>query len=107
LAEQARQAGRCVLHLDGPGATRHAQAVAEEPAITAVQFTPGAGSRSAVVWMDMYRLLQEAGKPLLLVCPKAEIPELVKALDPRGLVLWPDDVSTPREVDDIMAMLEK
>ena len=107
LAEQARQAGRCVLHLDGPGATRHAQAVAEEPAITAVQFTPGAGSRSAVVWMDMYRLLQAAGKPLLLVCPKAEIPELLEKLDHRGLVLWPDDISTPREVDDIMALLGK
>ena len=44
LREQARRAGRCVFHLDGPGASRHAPALAAEPAITAIQYTPGAGT---------------------------------------------------------------
>jgi hypothetical protein len=43
LREQARRAGRCVLHVDGPGAANHAAAIAGAPEITAVQYTPGAG----------------------------------------------------------------
>ena len=46
LHEQARRAGRAVYHLDG--APRHARALAEDSAITAIQYTPGDGTPSAL-----------------------------------------------------------
>lgn len=101
LREQARLAGRCVIHLDGPAAARHAETLAQEPSINAIQYTPGAGTPSALAKIDMLRMLQKAGKPLLLICPREEVDELADRLDPGGLALWPSDVNTPQMADDI------
>jgi hypothetical protein len=99
LAEQARRAGRCVLHVDGPGASVHAPAIAGEPAITAVQYTPGAGTPSALAKLDMLKALQGAGKPLVVACPKEEVPALAGRLDPRGLALCPENLRTVGEAE--------
>ena len=105
LAEQSRRAGRCLFHLDGPGAARHAAALAEEPAITAVQFTPGAGTPSALAWLDMFRMLQEARKPLVLACPWEEARELAATLDPRGLALMPEGIRSPEQLQELQREL--
>jgi hypothetical protein len=101
LAEQSRRAGRCLFHLDGPGAARHAEALAEEPAITAVQFTPGAGTPSALAWLDMFHMLQEAHKPLVLICPAEEVAELAEKLDPRGLALMPEGIRSLEHLQEL------
>jgi hypothetical protein len=105
LVEQARRAGRCLFHLDGPDAARHAEALAAEDAITAVQYTPGAGTPSAVEHLDMLRMLQSAGKPLLVFCPIEEVPALIDGLDPRGIVLWPMDIGSPRQADELVHLV--
>lgn len=102
LAEQARRAGRCLFHIDGPGAAKHAEALAGEPALTALQYTPGAGTPSALERLPMLKRLQAAGKPLVVCCPAAEAGALAAALDPRGLALIPEGVRTP----DDLARLE-
>jgi hypothetical protein len=107
LKEEAARAGRCVFHLDGPDASRHARALAEEPAITAVQYTPGAGTPSALAKLSMLEMFQKAGKPIYVVCPKREVEELADRLNPRGLVLMPDDIKTPREADRLLDIVEK
>ena len=107
LAEQGRRAGRCLLHVDGPGAAKHAEALAEAPEITAVQFTPGAGTPSALPWIDMFRMLQRARKPLVVICPVAEVAKIVNALDHRGLTLIPEGISTPHEADDLFDLVSR
>jgi hypothetical protein len=103
IREQARRAGRALFHLDGPGAAKHAPILARTPEITAVQYTPGAGTPSALARLDMLKGLQDAGKPILAVCPAAEAAELCRRLDRRGLVLWPEGLSTPEQARDLEA----
>ena len=102
LAEQGRRAGRCLFHLDGPDAARHADALAADPDITAIQYTPGAGTPSAVAMLEMLRRIQSARKPLWLFCPADEVPALIDALDPRGLVLCPQGLRSPQEADELL-----
>jgi hypothetical protein len=104
LREQARRAGRCVLHVDGPGASRHAPALAKEPLITALQYTPGAGTPSALAKLEMLKMLQAAGKPIFVSCPVEEVPELLRKLDPRGLCLGPSGIKSPAHADEVAAM---
>jgi hypothetical protein len=101
LAEQARRCGRCCFHLDGPAASRHARALAETPEITAIQYTPGAGTPSAVAMLPMLKMVQSYRKPLMVIVPANEVDVLAKALDPRGLVLWVGGVRSPEQADAI------
>jgi hypothetical protein len=105
LREQARRAGRCALHVDGPGAAKHVEAIAAAPEITAVQYTPGAATPSALERIDLFKRWQAAGKPVIVCCPKAEVPELLRQLDPRGLLICPGGVSSPAEADAIAAYI--
>lgn len=107
LAEQARRAGRCIFHLDGPDASRHAPALAAEKSITAVQYTPGAGTESALAKIDMFKMLQKAGKPVLVVTPFEEVKELIDRLDPAGLVVWVNDCSSNEQADTLMDLIHK
>lgn len=104
LQEQARRAGRCVFHLDGPGASRHAAALAAEPLITAVQYTPGAGTPSALAKLEMFKMLQAAGKPIIVAAPAEEVPELLRKLDHRGLCFFLGGVKSPAHADELASM---
>jgi hypothetical protein len=102
LREQARRAGRCVFHLDGPAAARHAERLARTPEISAIQFTPGAGTPSAVAKAEMLRAVQKERKPVLVFVPREEVAAVCDLLDPRGLAIWPTGVTTPREADEVV-----
>lgn len=101
LRKQAEYAGRLLFHLDGPQAARHAPALAAESCITAVQYTPGAGTPSALAKLDLLRGLQEAGKPVLVITPKDEVARLARELDPRATAIYVEDKLTPREADEL------
>jgi hypothetical protein len=103
---QAGFAGRICFHLDGPQAARHAPALAEQPWVDAVQFTPGAGTPSALAKIEMLRGLQKAGKPVLVTTPKTEVLELSRALDPRGLALWVDETISVAEADELASAIK-
>lgn len=105
LREQARRAGRCALHVDGPGAANHVEAIACAPEITVVQYTPGAATPSALERIGLFKRWQAAGKPVIVCCPKEEVPEIVRQLDPRGLLIWPSGVGSPAEADEIVAYI--
>ena len=102
LAEQARRAGLCVFHLDGPEAARHAQTLAEDPHITAIQYTPGAGTPSALAMLPMFHMLQRHNKPLFIETPYSEIKALARALNPRGTALRVSDSISPEEADALV-----
>ena len=52
-----------------------------------VQFTPGAGTPSAVACLPMFHMLQEYRVPLFIECPLKEVEQVATALDPRGVAL--------------------
>jgi hypothetical protein len=108
LAEQARRAGRCVFHLDGPAAARHAPALAETPEITAVQYTPGAGTPSVLAMLPMFRMLQAHRKPLFIETPFEEAQALAGELDPAGLAIRvASGIETPAQADALFEWRER
>lgn len=105
LRRQAGIAGRLLFHLDGPQAARHAPALAAEPCIAAVQYTPGAGNPSALAQLDLLRTLQAAGKPVLVITPKDEVAELARRLDKRATAIFVEDRLTPAEADELAQLV--
>lgn len=104
ISTQAEAAGRAVFHLDGPDAARHIDAVLEVPQIQAIQFTPGAGSPSALQWLDMLRKIQDKGRSLLIFTPVAEVLELAESLKPEGLAIF---IARPPAPDDLTALFRQ
>lgn len=94
IKKQARHAGLCVFHLDGPDAARHADTLAEDPDITAVQYTPGAGAPSALAMLPMFKNFQKYKKPLFIDCPLSEFKPLTQALEPSGLAVRISEFNT-------------
>jgi hypothetical protein len=103
IARQAETVGRAVFHLDGPGATRHIDALLEVSAIHAIQFTPGAGTPSALRWVEMFQKVQRKGRSLLIICPAEEVMALCEALRPEGLALIVEDAPSPEALDALFA----
>ena len=88
-----------MFHLDGPGAARHIDALLEIPGLDAIQFTPGAGTPSALAWVDMFRKIQSKGRSLLAIVPAEEALELSEALSPQGLALLVEGRLEPAQWD--------
>jgi hypothetical protein len=107
LHDQAQRSGRCIFHLDGYAAARHADALAADPAIHAIQFVPGAGTPSTLPQIDMLRRVQAAGKPVLIACLAEEVEAICRQLDPRGLALMPSNVETAGEAETLVATVAR
>lgn len=105
IAHQATTVGRAVFHLDGPDAARHIDALLKVPDIQAIQFTPGAGTPSALAWVHMFRRIQQCNRSLLVVCPPEEVIALCEALRPEGLGILLDAPLAPSELNDLFAQL--
>ena len=107
IARQTATAGRGVFHLDGPGATKHIDALLEVPEIRAIQYVTGAGTPEALPWLDMFRKIQAKGRSLVINCLNEEIPTLLDELDPGGLCFSPQGSRTDVTVDDVFEMICK
>lgn len=103
IERQSRVAERCLFHLDGGGSTRHIEALLEIPTIHAIQYTPGAGTPSALAWLDMFRLIQRRGRSLLIFAPIAEVPDLCRALRPEGLAIQIEGARDPAHLRSVCA----
>ncbi len=101
IERQSRMAPRCIFHLDGAGSTRHLEALLDIPAIRAVQYTPGAGTPSALAWLDMFRRIQSQGRSLLVYAPIEEVPALARALRPEGLAIQIDGARDPAQLEAV------
>jgi len=97
---QAALAVRAVYHLDS--VPRHAETLIEDPEITAIQFTPGDGTPSALAHLAMFKKIQAAGKPIIVTCPPDEIPELCRHLDRRGVVFRPTPLRSAQQAAALM-----
>jgi hypothetical protein len=88
IARQTATAGRGCFHLDGIGAAKHIDALLEVPEMRGIQFVPGAGTPSALPWIEMFRKIQASGRSVQIVCGTHEIPALCDALRPEGVCFW-------------------
>ena len=104
LEDQGQRAGRCLFHLDGYDAARHAPALARS-SIDAIQFTPGAGSPGALPQIPMFRMLQEAGKPVLIICTASEVPTLMQELDPSATTLFVEHIADAAAAEELEEMV--
>jgi hypothetical protein len=103
IAKLARAAGRTVFHLDGPQAARHIDALLGLDELTAIQFTPGEGTPSALAWVDMFRKIQARGHSVLIVCPPEEVLELCEKLPAEGLAI----LTFAKDVQQLDAVFEQ
>ncbi|MCC7406970.1 MAG: hypothetical protein IT442_02790 [Phycisphaeraceae bacterium] len=101
IARQTATIGRGVFHLDGPGATRHIDALLEVPCLEAIQFVPGAGTPSTLPWVEMFRKIQGAGRSLFIVCPPDEVLRLCRSLRPEGLAIQVNSGGGPAELSEL------
>jgi hypothetical protein len=99
LKDQAQRAGQCVFHLDGPDAARHTEILANDPDITAIQFTPGVATPSTLAKIDLLKMIQNYHVPMFIECPFDETRELMQTLDPRGIAIRVSDIETPQQAD--------
>jgi hypothetical protein len=76
-----------IFHLDGPEAARHLDDLLDIRKLKAIQWEPGAAARPMTRWIGLVKRIQEAGKAVHVACSEAEVPALLEALDPRGLII--------------------
>ncbi len=100
VARQAGTVGRSIFHLDGPGSTRHIDALLDTPEIQAIQYVPGAGN-SALDHIEMLQKIQRKGRALQITAPASEVLELSKRLEPNSLAFLVFDAIPPGELDDL------
>ena len=101
IEEQTRLVERTIYHLDGPGATRHLDALLDLPRLTAIQWIPGAGAPPVSAWLPLLRRVQARGKRLQLFVEPWEVPILLNDLQPEGLSLT-TTCATPAEADALL-----
>jgi hypothetical protein len=105
IARTARSVGRSIFHLDGAGSTRHLDSLLEIPEIRAIQYTPGAGSPSALAWLDMFRRVQDRQRSLLIFAPVDEVLPLLESLRPEGLAVLVEGPATVEQLDMVQTRL--
>lgn len=107
IERQVATVGRAVFHLDGPGATRHVDALLEIEHIRAIQFTPGAGTPSVLPWTAMLRRIQDKGRSILVVCPPEEVLQLCAEVRPESLAIMMEKPPLSEELDVLYDQLRR
>jgi len=105
IEEQTRMVDRTIYHLDGPGALHHLDALLELPRLNGIQWVPGAGAPPAVHWLPLLRRIQGAGKLVVCYSDSRDVEALVRALDPRGLMIVTSCASV-EEAEDLLRRAE-
>lgn len=90
LVEQVNGLDHCMVHVDGPAALRHLDALLAVERLQAVQWSPGAGQPTGgdPKWYALYRRIKAAGKAVQAIQVKPE--EVLPLLDhvgPEGLYI--------------------
>lgn len=87
-----------MYHLDGAGALTHLDTLLDIPRLRAIQWVPGAGREAVAQWYPLTRRILDAGKSVEVFARPEEVPELVREVGPRGLLIHCGEV-TEEEAD--------
>ena len=94
----------CFWHLDGSGQIKHLKDILSIEKVRAVQWSDDK-KRSLLNMTDIWKMIREAGKGLLLGATVDEAAELTKRLGPDGLLFGLIDVKTEADMDAALLRL--
>lgn len=75
-----------VFHLDGVAALRHLDCLLSLPELDGIQWVPGAGQAGAPAWLPVLKRIQDAGKTVHIDVRPHELPQMLEALAPEGIM---------------------
>ena len=101
IRKEAKLFKHNVFHLDGPGLTRHIDAILTLPNLQAIHWVQGYGINEPIMqWLPLIKKIQEAGKSVIVDLKMYELDEFIKKVDPTGIMLWIP--AEPSEQKDIL-----
>ena len=94
-----------MYHYDGRGALRHFDAITGIKNLDGIQWTPSAGDKPMIEWIDLLKRFQAAGKHVFVGCSAEEVKIFHRELKP-NLVFYSTCVNSQREADELLKWLE-
>lgn len=107
IEECAEYLDYVTYHLDGQEQIRHLDLILSVKKLTNIQWTPVAGQPPTSAFIPELQKIQAAGKGLVLVPHKEEVPVLLENLSHKGLHLILNDVSSEEEAVELLRLAEK
>jgi protein-L-isoaspartate O-methyltransferase len=49
--------------------------------------------------------LEERGKPVIVMAPAEEVPHLIRELDPRGTVIFPEGIKNRSQANELLELV--
>jgi hypothetical protein len=106
LEEECDFLEHSVYHYDGPVALQHFDAIMGIKSLDGIQWTPTAGGKPMIEWMDLLKRFQAAGKNVFVGCTAEELKVFHRELKP-NLVFYSVGVGSQREADELLTWLER
>jgi len=94
-------------HLDGPGAIRHLERLAEIPKLRAVQWVAGAGEARERDWTPLYKHILALGKGLIRHGSKDAVVQMQRELRSKDIFYQVQGIRTRMEAECFLADMEK
>ena len=92
---------------DLQGVIRHLDEILGVDGIQMIQWTQVAGQPPVTEFIPVLRRIQKAGKGLVLIIGKAQLPCLLENLSSNGLNLIVTNAKDPQEAEEIVRFTEK
>jgi len=105
LDEESAFLDHSVYHYDGRGALRHFDAITGIKSLDGIQWTPGAGDKPMIEWIDLLKRCQATGKNVFVGCTAEELKIYHRELQP-NLVFYRAYAKSVREADELLRWLE-
>lgn len=96
-----------VYHFDGQEQIRHLDSMLSLKKLRAIQWTPVAGQPPTKEFIPVLQKIQKAGKNLVLMLPKQDVPVILDNLNCRGVQMLVYGAETDDEARDLLKMIEK
>lgn len=101
---QTEQVERSIYHLDGEGSIRHLDALLSLDTLNGIQWVPVDANQTKLQWISLFKRIQDAGKLLVMGVAAHEVQPLLKALNPKGLLIS-TSCSSAQEAEALSAAL--
>ncbi|MBE6634174.1 MAG: hypothetical protein E7620_07545 [Ruminococcaceae bacterium] len=106
IEKELESVDRAIYHYDGKMALGHFDDVMAVKRLDCIQWTPGAGQKRTIYWMDLLKKVQAGGKSVWLRDWTAEEILADTELDP-ALTAFTLNLKSEREAEEFMEKLEK
>ena len=106
LVEEAGFLDEACFHLDGPDALKHLDDILAIDGIEAIQWVPGAGSKTQIEWPDVLHKIHAGGKATIIYATAEQIKTIHKEYPP-NLVVYDTTVATEQEGLELLDWLRE